>query len=142
MALNATTLNDLRTHVKEKHALEYARLEKDFFTESNAYWMVIYPEDYRRIVTKVTKNGSRLAVEARKLVTDWASKYHSICRTRVQCMFAWTSHFRDEETGRTRESSVASNISDWPEEPEITVEEPRYDPAFPSILNLYSVDIE
>lgn len=75
MALNATTLNDLRTHVKEKHALEYARLEKDFFTESNAYWMVIYPEDYRRIVTKVTKNGSRLAVEARKLVTDESPMY-------------------------------------------------------------------
>ena len=40
------------------------------------------------------------------------------------------------------ESSVASNISDWDVEPEITVEEPRYDPTSPSILNLYSVDME
>lgn len=51
--------------------MEYTRLEKDFFTEGNAYWMAIYPEDYRRIhnvVTKVTKKGSRLAVEARNLV--------------------------------------------------------------------------
>jgi hypothetical protein len=44
-------------------------------------------------------------------------------------MSAWASHPRDEETGRTRESSVASNTSDWAEEPEITVEEPSYDPA-------------
>ena len=134
--------SDLRTHVEEKHSKEYARLEKDFFTEGNAYWMAIYPEDYRRIVTKVTKKGSRLAVEARNLVTDWASKCHSIRRTRAQWMSAWASHPRDEETGHTRESSVASSISDWAEEPEITIEEPRYDPACPSILKLYSVDME
>ena len=135
-------VNDLRTHVEEKHSLEYSRLEKDFFTEGNAYWMAIYPEDYRKIVTKVTQKGSRIAVEARNLITDWASKCHSIRRTRVQWMSAWASHPRDEETGRTRESSVASNTSDWAEEPEITVEEPSYDPACPSILKLYSVDME
>jgi hypothetical protein len=33
-------------------------------------------------------------------------------------------------------------IYDWAEEPEITVEEPKYDPACSSILNLYSVDME
>ena len=134
--------NDLRTHVEEKHSMEYARLETDFFTEGNAYWMTIYREDYRRIVTKITKKGSRLAVEARNLATDWVSKCHSIRRTMVQWMSAWASHPRNEETGRTRESSVASNISDWAEEHAITVEEPRYDPACPSILNLYSVDME
>jgi hypothetical protein len=45
-------VNDLRTHVEEKHSMEYSRLEKDFFTEGNAYWIAIYPEDYRKIVTK------------------------------------------------------------------------------------------
>jgi hypothetical protein len=71
-------VNDLRTHVEEKHSLEYSRLEKDFFTEGNAYWMAIYPEDYRKIVTKVTQKGSRIAVEARNLITDWASKCHNV----------------------------------------------------------------
>jgi hypothetical protein len=42
-------VNDLRTHVEEKHSMEYSRLEKDFFTEGNAYWIAIYPEDYRKI---------------------------------------------------------------------------------------------
>jgi hypothetical protein len=46
--------------------------------------MAIYPDDYRKIVTKVTQKGSRIAVEARNLITDWASKCHSIRRTRVQ----------------------------------------------------------
>jgi hypothetical protein len=32
--------------------------------------MAIYPEDYRKIVTKVTQKGSRIAVEARNLITD------------------------------------------------------------------------
>jgi len=73
---------------------------------------------------------------------DWASKCHGIRRTRVQWMSAWASNPRDEETGRTRESSVASNISEWAEEPEITVEEPMYDPTCPSILNFYYVDME
>ena len=57
-----------------------------------------------------------------------ASKCHSIRRTGIQWISAWASYHRDEETGRTRESSVALNISDWAEEPEITVGEPRYDP--------------
>jgi hypothetical protein len=63
----------------------------------NAYWMAIYPEDYSRIVTKVTQKGS-IAVEARNLITDWASKCHSIRRMRVQWMSAWVSHPRGEET--------------------------------------------
>jgi len=36
--------------------MQFERLE-DFFTESNAYWMAIYTEHYRSIVTKVTKKG-------------------------------------------------------------------------------------
>jgi hypothetical protein len=39
-------------------------------------------------------------------------------------------------------STVAAYQPDWAEEPEITVEEPSYDPACPSILKLYSVDME
>ena len=96
-------VNNLRTHVEEKHSMEYSRLRKDFFTEGNAYWMAIYPADYRRIVTTVTQKGSRIAVEVRNLITDWASKCHSIRRTRVQWMSAWASHPLEEETGRTRE---------------------------------------
>jgi hypothetical protein len=62
-------------------------------------------EDYRKIVTKVTQKGSRIAVEARNLITDWVSKCHSIRRTRVQWMSAWASHPRNEETGRLEYSN-------------------------------------
>ena len=48
-------VNDLRTPVEEKYSMECTRLEKDFFTEGNTYWMAIYPEDYRRIHNVVTK---------------------------------------------------------------------------------------
>jgi hypothetical protein len=70
-------MNDLRTHVEEKHSMGYAKLEKGFFKESNAYWMAIYPEDYRRIGTKVTKKGSRLALEARNVVTGFQVSQHT-----------------------------------------------------------------
>ena len=103
-------VNGLRTPVEEKYSMEYTRLEKDFFTEGNAYWMAIYPEDYRRIhnvVTKVTKKGSRLAVEAGNLVTDWASKCHSIRRTHGCLLVRAIPGMR--KLG-AHKSSVASNI--------------------------------
>jgi hypothetical protein len=39
--------------------------------------MAIYPDDYRKIVTKVTQKGSRIAVKARNLIGVIARFFYS-----------------------------------------------------------------
>ncbi|CAG2217762.1 unnamed protein product [Mytilus edulis] len=106
-------ISDLKCHLDEKHPDIAPKLEKTFMSEANGYWFSVFPEDYRRIVTKVTPKGSPSAVQARSHVTSWLGKCKSIRRLRQSWVEDWANHPRDTDVVGTprqgiREPSVES----------------------------------
>lgn len=90
-------ISDLKCHLDEKHPDIAPKLEKTFMSEANGYWFSVFPEDYRRIVTKVTPKGSPSAVQARSHVTSWLGKCKSIRRLRQSWVEDWANHPRDTD---------------------------------------------
>ncbi|CAC5381724.1 unnamed protein product [Mytilus coruscus] len=109
-------ISDLKCHLEEKHPEVGPKLEKNFMSEANGYWFSVFPEDYMRLVSKMTPKGSSAAVQARSNVTSWLGKCKSIRRMRQSWVEDWANHPRDCDvvgTPRqgTREPSVESAVS-------------------------------
>ncbi|XP_063435910.1 uncharacterized protein LOC134716828 [Mytilus trossulus] len=144
-------ISDLKCHLDEKHPDISPKLEKTFMSEANGNWFSVFPEDYRRIVTKVTPKGSPSAVQARSHVTSWLGKCKSVRRLRQSWVEDWANHPRDTDVVGTpkqgiREPSVESAVSEWEQDvPTITLEEDapmeEYDPLLPSVLTLHSIQM-
>ncbi|CAC5357964.1 unnamed protein product [Mytilus coruscus] len=90
-------ISDLRCHLEEKHPEVGPKLEKNFMSEANVYWFSDFPEDYRRLVSKVTPKGSSAAVQARSNVTSWLGKCKSIRKMRQSWVEDWANHPRDSD---------------------------------------------
>ncbi|XP_076104529.1 uncharacterized protein LOC143073103 [Mytilus galloprovincialis] len=114
-------------------------------SEANGYWFSVFPEDYRRIVTKVTPKGSPSAVQARSNVTSWLGKCKSIRRLRQSWVEDWANHPRDTDVVGTprqgiREPSVESAVSVWEQDVStITLEEDAPMKEYGPLISLFTI---
>ena len=94
--------NDLKRHAHKLH-FESKLLGDEFFKESNAFWLSVFPDDYRLMIPP-TSYSSKNAMAARSAVLNWVVEVNAPSRTLHEWQDGWEGGQRSEseETPRKR----------------------------------------
>lgn len=130
---------ELRDHVSSHHPLNLKDLQdKDFFSESNGFWLSIHPKDYKRLV-KPSPYQAPLSIQARELIRSWFEKAKVSRHHREEWESGWKSQISSEEPGEE------TFVPDYEEDLEPPTKKLKYSPEDPTIresLQLCAVEFE
>ncbi|KAL3890877.1 hypothetical protein ACJMK2_003150 [Sinanodonta woodiana] len=78
----------------------FKRCPKSFFSENNAFWSSLYPQDYKRLI-RSTKWHDPLAIRARVVVLEWVRKITRSTRSKSEWLQGWEAEGRQKSPQST-----------------------------------------
>ncbi|XP_050406942.2 uncharacterized protein LOC126822226 isoform X1 [Patella vulgata] len=130
---------ELRDHYQRDHPKVFTTLSKEFFSESNGFWLSINPADYLRIVSNTARSSDE-ARKAREMVRGWFDFVRGNSTKLKDFERGWdsASNKRDRAPTIPCESSFVPDYEGTPPPKKV-----HYDPENPSIeqtsLSIHSI---
>ncbi|KAL3889353.1 hypothetical protein ACJMK2_001697 [Sinanodonta woodiana] len=91
---------DLKKHCKRHHSDHLNGVPEEFFSENNAFWLSLYPQDYKRLI-RSTKWHDPLAIRARVVVLEWVRKITRSTRSKSEWLQGWEAEGRQKSPQST-----------------------------------------